>query len=76
MFFNKCLIVGFFFLAFKGENKFTFVEECKHKHSVTILLKGPNKHTLTQLKDAVRDGLRAVKNALDDGEMSNKFFQN
>lgn len=50
-----------------GENKFTFVEECKHKHSVTILLKGPNKHTLTQLKDAVRDGLRAVKNALDDG---------
>ena len=28
---------------------------------------GPNKHTLTQLKDAVRDGLRAVKNVIDDG---------
>lgn len=28
---------------------------------------GPNKHTLTQIKDAVHDGLRAVKNALDDG---------
>jgi len=34
--------------------------------SVTILLKGPNKHTITQLKDAVHDGLRAVKNAIED----------
>eukprot|EP00094_Tigriopus_californicus_P007588 TCALIF_07307-PA protein Name:"Similar to Cct6a T-complex protein 1 subunit zeta (Mus musculus)" AED:0.11 eAED:0.11 QI:266/0.85/0.75/0.87/0.85/0.87/8/0/491 len=50
-----------------GENKFTFVEECKNPQSVTILLKGPNKHSLTQMRDAVRDGLRAVKNALDDG---------
>lgn len=27
--------------------------------SCTVLLKGPNKHTLGQLKDAVRDGLQA-----------------
>jgi len=32
-----------------------------------LLVKGPNKHTLTQIKDAIRDGLRAVKNAIDDG---------
>merc|ERR1719315_676273 len=50
-----------------GENKFTFVEECKNPLSVTILMKGPNKHTLMQTKDAVRDGLRSVKNALEDG---------
>merc|ERR1711902_410476 len=50
-----------------GENKFTFVEECKNPRSVTILLRAGNKHTLTQMKDAVRDGLRAVKNALEDG---------
>ncbi|XP_043289509.1 T-complex protein 1 subunit zeta [Venturia canescens] len=49
-----------------GETKYTFVEECKKPNSVTILLKGPNKYTLVQLKDAVRDGLRAVKNAIDD----------
>ncbi|XP_014479931.1 PREDICTED: T-complex protein 1 subunit zeta [Dinoponera quadriceps] len=49
-----------------GETKYTFIEECKKPNSVTILLKGPNKHTLMQLKDAVRDGLRAVKNAIDD----------
>merc|ERR1711992_129238 len=49
-----------------GENKFTFVEQCKNPRSVTVLMKGPNKHTLNQIKDAVRDGLRAVKNALED----------
>merc|ERR1719446_435189 len=48
-----------------GENKFTFVEKCANPQSVTILMKGPNKHTLQQTKDAVRDGLRAVKNALE-----------
>jgi len=50
-----------------GENKFTFVEKCANPQSVTILMKGPNKHTLQQTKDAVRDGLRAVKNAIEDG---------
>ncbi|EFA05810.1 T-complex protein 1 subunit zeta [Tribolium castaneum] len=49
-----------------GENKYTFVEECKIPQSVTILIKGPNKHTLTQIKDAVRDGLRAINNAIED----------
>ena len=27
---------------------------------------GPNKHTITQIKDAIHDGLRAVKNAVED----------
>lgn len=38
---------------------------------MTLLVKGPNKHTLTQIKDAVRDGLRAVKNAIEDGRDTN-----
>lgn len=49
-----------------GEDKFTFIEECKFPKSVTILIKGPNKHTLLQIKDAVKDGLRVVKNAIED----------
>lgn len=49
-----------------GEQKFTFMEDVKNPKSVSILIKGPNKHTLTQVKDAVNDGLRAVKNAIDD----------
>lgn len=49
-----------------GEEKYTFVEDVRHPHSCTILIKGPNDHTIAQIKDAVRDGLRAVKNALED----------
>lgn len=52
-----------------GETKYTFVEDLKNPHSVTILIRGPYKHTLTQTKDAIRDGLRAIKNALDDGSL-------
>lgn len=48
------------------DDKFTFVEECKHPKSCTLLLQGPNGHTISQIKDAVRDGLRAVKNAVED----------
>ncbi|KFW86408.1 T-complex protein 1 subunit zeta, partial [Manacus vitellinus] len=50
-----------------GEEKYTFIEKCENPRSVTLLIRGPNKHTLTQIKDAVRDGLRAVKNAIEDG---------
>lgn len=49
-----------------GEDKYTFVEDCRNPRSVTILIKGPNKYTLTQTKDAIRDGLRAVVNAIED----------
>lgn len=49
-----------------GEDKFTFVEECRTPKSCTLLLQGPNAHTIAQIKDAVRDGLRAVKNAIED----------
>lgn len=49
-----------------GDDSFTFVEECKHPKSCTILLQGPNDHTITQMKDAIRDGLRAAKNAIED----------
>ena len=49
-----------------GEEKYTFVEDCKNPKSVTILLKGPDDHTIAILKDAVRDGLRAVTNTIND----------
>ena len=50
----------------QGEDKYTFIEQCRHPKSVTLLLKGPNKHTITQIKDAIHDGLRAVKNGIED----------
>lgn len=52
-----------------GEDKFTFIEGVKNPHSCTILIKGPHKHGIKQMKDAVRDGLRAIKNVMEDGRI-------
>ncbi|EON68963.1 T-complex protein 1 subunit zeta [Coniosporium apollinis CBS 100218] len=49
-----------------GEEKYTFIEDVKEPKSVTLLIKGPNQHTITQIKDAVRDGLRSVYNMIVD----------
>lgn len=49
-----------------GEEKFTFVEDVVNPKSVTILITGPHSHTLSQINDAIRDGLRSVKNAIED----------
>ena len=49
-----------------GEEKYTFIEDVKDPKSVTILIKGPNAHTITQITDAVRDGLRSVYNMIVD----------
>lgn len=38
----------------------------KEPKSVTLLIKGPNAHTITQITDAVRDGLRSVYNMIVD----------
>ena len=47
-----------------GEDKFTFVEGVANPSSCTLLIKGPTRHAVEQTKDAVRDGLRAVKNTM------------
>ncbi len=52
-----------------GDDKYTFVEGCKNAKSCTVLINGPNDHTIRQIKDALRDGLRAVRNVLEDGSV-------
>lgn len=49
-----------------GEDKYTFVEDVRHPESCSILIKGPNPHSIAQVKDAIRDGLRAVTNTIGD----------
>jgi len=49
-----------------GEQKYTFIEGVDNPFSCTILIKGPNKHTIQQVKDTIHDGIRSVKNALED----------
>ena len=41
-------------------------EDVKDPKSVTLLIKGPNAHTIMQITDAVRDGLRSVYNMIVD----------
>ncbi|KAK2165917.1 hypothetical protein LSH36_44g06003 [Paralvinella palmiformis] len=60
---------GLVYEVILGEEKYTHVEQCKNPHSVTLVIKGPNKHILTQIKDAIHDGLRAVMNAIEDGSV-------
>lgn len=63
----ECLgFAGLVYEQVLGEEKYTFIEELKNPRSVTILIKGSNKHSLTQIKDAVYDGLRAVRNTIED----------
>merc|ERR1719343_1952767 len=47
-------------------DKFTFIEGVKNPHSCTILVQGSTDHAIGQMKDAIRDGNRAVQNTLED----------
>lgn len=49
-----------------GDDKYTFIEGVENPFSCTILIKGPNDYSIAQTKDAIRDGLRAVKNTIED----------
>lgn len=49
-----------------GDDKYTFIEGCKNPTSCTILVRGPNDHTIRQIQDAIHDGLRAVANLIED----------
>lgn len=49
-----------------GEEKYTLVEGVRNPRSCTLLIKGSSDHSIAQMKDAIRDCLRAVKNAIED----------
>lgn len=49
-----------------GDDKYTFIEGIDNPFSCTILIKGPNDYSIAQTKDAIRDGLRAIKNTMED----------
>eukprot|EP00914_Ancora_sagittata_P028607 GHVO01056496.1.p1 GENE.GHVO01056496.1~~GHVO01056496.1.p1 ORF type:complete len:548 (-),score=91.75 GHVO01056496.1:272-1765(-) len=49
-----------------GEEKYTFVEGVRNPRSCTILITGQNERVIAQIKDAIRDGLHAIRNAIED----------
>lgn len=62
-------ILGYSGLVYEnsiGEDKFTYITKNKEPKSVSILIKGSNNYVIQQTKDAVRDGLRSIKNVLQD----------
>ena len=52
-----------------GDDKYTFIEGVENPFSCTILIKGPNDYSIAQTKESIRDGLRAIKNAHEDGAL-------
>lgn len=49
-----------------NDEKYTFIEEVQNPKSCTIFIQAPNDYTIKQIKDAIRDGLRSIKNVIDD----------
>jgi len=49
-----------------GDDKYTFIEGVENPYSCSILINGPNDYSIAQTKEAIRDGLRAIKNTKED----------
>ena len=49
-----------------GDDKYTFIEGVTNPYSCTLLIKGPNDYSISQTKEAIRDGLRAIVNTIND----------
>jgi len=52
-----------------SDDVYTFLEGVRNPFSCTILVKGAHKHIIAQIIEAVRDGTRAVANAVKDGKL-------
>jgi len=48
------------------DDKFTFFEGVKNPYSCTVLIQGSTEHSIAQMKDALKDGMRGVQNVIED----------
>jgi len=53
-----------------GEDKMTFVTDCKNPKAVSILIRGTTDHVIDELERGLHDALSVVKVALEDGKMT------
>jgi len=53
-----------------GDDKMTFVTNCKNPKAVSILIRGTTEHVIDELERALHDALSVVKVALEDGKMT------
>ncbi len=53
-----------------GEDKLTFIMECKNPKAISILLRGGTEHVVDELERALHDALSVVKAAIEDGKIT------
>ena len=53
-----------------GEDKMTFVTECKNPKAVSLMIRGTTEHVVDELERGIHDALSVVKVALEDGKMT------
>ncbi|MEM0466774.1 MAG: thermosome subunit beta [Candidatus Thermoplasmatota archaeon] len=53
-----------------GDDKMTFVTDCKNPKAVSILIRGGTEHIVDELERALHDALSVVKVAIEDGKMT------
>ena len=53
-----------------GDDKMTFVIDCKNPKAVSILIRGSTEHVVDELDRGMHDALFVVKVALEDGKMT------
>jgi len=53
-----------------GDDKMTFVTDCKNPKAVSILIRGTTEHVVDELERGLHDALSVVKVALEDGKMT------
>jgi len=53
-----------------GDDKMTFVVECKNPKAVSILIRGTTEHVVDELERGLHDALSVVKVAIEDGKMT------
>jgi len=53
-----------------GDDKMTFVTDCKNPKAVSILIRGTTEHVVDELERGLHDALSVVKVAIEDGRMT------
>ncbi|KYK31557.1 MAG: thermosome subunit [Thermoplasmatales archaeon SG8-52-3] len=53
-----------------GEDKMTFIYDCKNPKAVSILIRGGTEHVVDELERGLHDALSVVKIAIEDGKIT------
>ncbi len=53
-----------------GDDKMTFITQCKNPKAVSILIRGTTEHVVDELERALHDALSVVSLAIEDGKMT------